>query len=96
MQQDIIKFCCEATGQDGETVSSVANALLSYLCNEFEKGHRVDFGQDFGVFLVKRREQILPPGSPRTPKAPKYVVIFKAGSNLKRRLKKGVQDGTLL
>ena len=37
MQQDIIKFCCEATGQDGETVSSVANALLSYLCNEFEK-----------------------------------------------------------
>lgn len=62
MQQDIIKFCCEATGQDGETVSSVANALLSYLCNEFEKGHSVDFGQDFGVFLVKRREQILPPG----------------------------------
>ena len=52
MQQDVIKFCCEATGQDGETVSSVANALLSYLCNEFEKGHSVDFGQDFGVFLV--------------------------------------------
>lgn len=95
MQQEAVKFCCEATGQDGETVSSVANALLNYLCCEFEKGHSVDFGQDFGAFLVKRREQILPPGSPRTLKAPKYVVTFKAGSNLKKRLKKGVQDGTL-
>ena len=69
MQQEAVKFCCEATGQDGETVSSVANALLNYLCCEFEKGHSVDFGQDFGA--------------------------FKAGSNLKKRLKKGVQDGTL-
>ena len=96
MQQEAVKFCCEATGQDGENVPFVVNALLNYLCCEFENGHSVDFGQDFSVFSVKKRDQILPPGSPRTPKAPKYVVIFKAGSNLKRRLKKGVQDGTLL
>ena len=84
MQQDIIKFCCEATGQDGETVSSVANALLSYLCNEFEKGHSVDFGQDFGVFLVKRREQIFAAGGLRGRKATEAMwSSLMAGSNLR-------------
>ncbi|RHP32765.1 hypothetical protein [Lachnotalea sp. AF33-28] len=72
MQQEAVKFCCEATGQDGENVPFVVNALLNYLCCEFENGHSVDFGQDFSVFSVKKRDQILPPGSPRTPKAPKY------------------------
>lgn len=95
MQKEAIKFCCEATGWDRETVSSVVNSFLNYLCCEFEKGHSVDFGQDFGIFSVKRREQILPPGSPRTPKAPKYNVIFKEGANLKRRLKESAKgDGT--
>jgi nucleoid DNA-binding protein len=58
----------------------------------FEKGQCVDLGADFGKFSVKFTEGYLNADSPRTPKRPRYTVVFKSANKMKKRAARAGRD----
>jgi nucleoid DNA-binding protein len=70
-----------------DTVSDILENLLSNMKSAFEKGQCVDLGADFGKFSVKFTEGYLNADSPRTPKRPRYTVVFKSANKMKKRLR---------
>jgi len=70
-----------------DTVSEVLDNVLSIMKDAFEKGQCVDLGIDFGRFSVKYQEGYYNMNSPRTPKPPRYTVVFRSANTLKKRLR---------
>ena len=87
MKEELINRIAIQSKQSVETVRETVDLFLSELASEFAYGNSVNLGPKFGTFNVKRRDGLPRIDSLHTPKKPYYLVDFKAGPELKRRLK---------
>lgn len=85
--KDLLNKCSKNTGYDEKTVENVVTCFLDTIASDLCAGHTVDLGEDFGVFIIKKRIGSISENSPCTPKASRYKVFFRESSKLRRRLK---------
>ena len=88
MLEQPLQYCSAVTGYEEQEVGTIISSFLDKIAQELSEGHAVDLGACFGIFTVKLRTGQLQPGSPRTPKAERYHVVFRENSGLRKRLKR--------
>lgn len=86
-QMELLNKTAEKTGCHINEIEKVYQALLETMFSAVSTGENINFGSDFGGFIVKRRDYKLPDNSPRTQKPSRYQVTFRPSGELKKILK---------
>lgn len=83
---ELMDKTAETTGYPVHEIENIYQALLETLSSVVTSGESVNFGSDFGGFIVKQRLYKLNDNSPRTQKKARYQVTFRPYGRLKKNL----------